>query len=204
MVDFFYHFDYSAPVLELAPKPVPATSAAANTSTGTTKQRPTRWNGISPRSYPTSSQTSTDGNTVVHAKVFAAAVKYKVPALRALATAKFKAAAERAWNEPSFAEAAHFVYTSTPEEVRELRNLVADAITTHKVLLDTPEMEAAIRSIGGLAYELLRKTQGLDDVPASRSEPVPVDYGGWAICASGPMCANCGLNPRGWGELEFQ
>lgn len=108
---------------------------------------------------------------VMHARIFATAVKYQVPALKCLAAMKFAAAVESRWNHISFAEAAHIVYTTTPEDVRELRDVVADAISAHEGLLDKPEVKSVVLDINGLAYELLRKSKGLSAATGTSAHP---------------------------------
>ncbi|KAK5682251.1 hypothetical protein LTS10_005377 [Elasticomyces elasticus] len=98
----------------------------------------------------------TDGNMVMHAKVFAVAVKYQVPALQDLATRKFIAAVAANWNHDSFAEAAHIVYTTTADENRALRSEVVKTLLQYGSLLDKPAVEGLVCGISGLAFELLK------------------------------------------------
>ncbi|KAK5696067.1 hypothetical protein LTR97_008487 [Elasticomyces elasticus] len=65
---------------------------------------------------------SADGNMVMHAKVFAAAVKYDVSALQRLASAKFAAAASSNWDHTTFADAIRIAYSTTPDDNRGLRD----------------------------------------------------------------------------------
>ncbi|KAK3658020.1 hypothetical protein LTR56_000772 [Elasticomyces elasticus] len=98
----------------------------------------------------------TDGNMIMHAKVYAVAVKYQVPALQDLATRKFVAAVAANWNHDSFAEAAHIVYTTTPDESRALRSVVVKTLLQYGSLLDKPAVEGLVCGISGLAFELLK------------------------------------------------
>ncbi|KAK5135602.1 hypothetical protein LTR08_005082 [Meristemomyces frigidus] len=120
MVHFFYHLDYRADVVFIAPVPL-----------GT--------------------------RTYAH-KVIKAHRKSKVPSLKSLAVAKFIGAVDANWRHDSLAEAAHLVYTTTPEDVHELRDVVASTLTEHGELLDNEEVEGVVRSITGLAYELLKRS----------------------------------------------
>ncbi|KAK0847591.1 hypothetical protein LTS02_014387 [Friedmanniomyces endolithicus] len=92
------------------------------------------------------------GNMVMHAKIFAAAVKYQVPALQALAASKFIEAVKTNWDQDSFAEAAYVVYTTTPKEVGVLRDEIAKTIFVHGILLQKAVVEAVVRAIDGLAF----------------------------------------------------
>ncbi|EMC94013.1 hypothetical protein BAUCODRAFT_57136, partial [Baudoinia panamericana UAMH 10762] len=73
---------------------------------------------------PSNRTTGSSQCRITHAKLFAAAVKYQVPGLRALALSKFEQAAKLAWQDASFAEAVRVVYKSTLDEVRELRDVI--------------------------------------------------------------------------------
>nr|POF07038.1 transcription factor spt8 [Quercus suber] len=144
MIDFFYHLDYTGPETEymFQRRAEPVTKGYRQT-----------YNSEPPPPEPRRS----DCSTTLHAKVFAAAVKYQIPALQALASTKFSTAAEQAWDNDEFCTAAHVVYTTTPDSRKELRNVVADTIMAHRALLDKPDMQAVTFSIDGLAYELLQK-----------------------------------------------
>ena len=148
MVHFFYHLDYD---VQPAAKrgvadplyPVQLHSKALASLARSTSKTP--------------ATADTDSTMTMHAKVFAAAVKYQVPALQVLAASKFASAVRSFWSHQTFAEAVRIVYHTTPDDVQELREVVADAITTHEELLDKPEIKTAVLEINGLAYELLRK-----------------------------------------------
>ena len=95
---------------------------------------------------------------VEHARVFAMAIKYQADGLRQLATKNFQRAASKYWKREDFAQAIHVVYTSTPDDVQELRNIVADTIHDHFTdLRDIPEIDVAVRSLAGLAYSILER-----------------------------------------------
>ncbi|KAK4950766.1 hypothetical protein LTR10_010759 [Elasticomyces elasticus] len=98
----------------------------------------------------------TDGSMTMHAKVYAVAVKYQVLSLQELATRKFIAAVAANWNHDSFPEAAHIVYTTTPDENRALRSEVVKTLLQHRSLLDKPAVEGLVCGISGLAFELLK------------------------------------------------
>ncbi|KAK4544710.1 hypothetical protein LTR36_003959 [Oleoguttula mirabilis] len=204
MVHFFYHLDYRADVVFVLPSvDAAATPTRVKAKKQTLKQRP--YHAYHPQAevmatVPASTLTSTDGNMVMHAKVFAAAVKYQVPALKSLAASKFAGAVKANTNHDSFAEAAHIVYTTTPEDVRNLRDVVATTLTEHDKLLNSAEIETVVRSISGLAYELLKKSRGSDATSTAGKTPKgpsPCDYCGQqtyvAFCMSGAAFAPCGF-----------
>ncbi|KAK1067296.1 hypothetical protein LTR12_014367 [Friedmanniomyces endolithicus] len=190
MVHFFYHLDYDATSSQ-------GVKAKLADSSGQVLSEPSRQlaiasassesSGRKPKTTKRSKRAAAEvaGNMVMHAKVFAAAVKYQVPALQAMAASKFIAAVEVSWDNDIFAEAAHIVYTTTPEEVRALREEVAKTITEHGALLKKAAIEAVVRDIDGLAYELLmRRTPG-----AMTSQEYLTEYGE-SLC--GLRCQYCG------------
>ncbi|KAK3615700.1 hypothetical protein LTR56_026431 [Elasticomyces elasticus] len=123
MIDFFYHLDYDAEPVELTPTldmpepPEPLLSPEepvlaihdhdpwSNFASTRKSKRCTKCGLPRDRSSVgkhTAAATksiadeceSSDGNMVMHAKVFAAAVKYQIPALQKLAASKFSRAAQ--------------------------------------------------------------------------------------------------------------
>ena len=57
-----------------------------------------------------------------------------------------------------FAEATYLAYTTTAEDVKELRGLAADTIDKHAdELLKKAEIEKVVCSSSGLAYEVLKR-----------------------------------------------
>ena len=89
-----------------------------------------------------------------HAAVFPTAVEYQVPSLQHLSARKFAAAAERGWDDKVFASAVSYVYNSTPDDAKELRNIVVHALNQYGTLTKKPEIEVAICQINTLAYQL--------------------------------------------------
>ncbi|KAK4936905.1 hypothetical protein LTR28_010014, partial [Elasticomyces elasticus] len=98
-------------------------------------------------------------NLALHAKVYGMAEKYGINGLKALALDKFKIQATKHWDSMDFPEAIHIVYTSTPSTDKDMRDVVADVLGWYGVLLDKPEIEAAVLEINGLAYELLKRSR---------------------------------------------
>lgn len=92
----------------------------------------------------------------MYIRVFAAAIKYQIPALQKLAASKFSRAAEINWNHSSFAEATHIAYPTTSEGVRDIRDTVVKTIHEHYSLLDKVSIETAVKDIAAPNFELLR------------------------------------------------
>ncbi|KAK3701769.1 hypothetical protein LTR37_015289 [Vermiconidia calcicola] len=100
-----------------------------------------------------------DRRLIMHAKVFAAGDKYGVQGLKDRAHYNFGSVLESA--NPltaQIADAVRMVYVTTPEHVRDLRNVVCDALLkSSKNIAHAPEVEAAVRSIYNLAYALFKR-----------------------------------------------
>ena len=112
-----------------------------------------------------------------HAKVFAAAVKYCIPTLKALATTKFMDAVAASWNHDAFAHALHLVCTATASEVRELRDIVSDAMLAHEELLDKEAAATVLLYIPEFTLELLRKGKRSPVTPLKRVSKTPLKSG---------------------------
>lgn len=106
---------------------------------------------------------SQDGSNVFmieHAKVFAMAVKYQVDGLRDLAISKFQAQVKSHWNHQDFPHTIFVVYNSTPQDVTQLRDLVANQMhETFEELQNKPEIEEVVLSIPKLSYNLLKRSR---------------------------------------------
>ncbi|KAK3615157.1 hypothetical protein LTR56_026767 [Elasticomyces elasticus] len=192
MIDFFYNLDYVAEPLE--PSPVPRRLAATSAPSPLPPEPDVVPSVLESQPVEDASgfyvpkRTKKKGkkaiqagnNTVMHAKVFAAAVKYQVFALQELAATKFASATETSWNHTKFAEAARIAYTTTVEEVRELRDAVGRAIHEHPELLDKLSIETAVKDNAALNYELLRMARGMPAIAENR------------VIDEGLKCAECG------------
>ena len=88
--------------------------------------------------------------------MYSLAHKYGIQGLKLLAKDKFKAAASRGWDADGFPPAVQIVYNSTPEEDTGLREVVVKIISVHMELLNKPEVEAMMRKLNGLAFDLLK------------------------------------------------
>ncbi|KAI4915020.1 hypothetical protein J4E90_005057 [Alternaria incomplexa] len=94
---------------------------------------------------------------MVHAKLYEIADKYDVLGLKELVIEKFKRACHSFWNDPSFAAAAHHVFSTTPEHDKGLRDIVLKTIAEHMAeLVKKPEVEALLTEFNGLAFGLLK------------------------------------------------
>jgi hypothetical protein len=184
MVDFFYHLDYEVEKIEVesveveegagfdnAAMPVLEEAADATVDFWSLPKKDKKTKRCRACGYPANRWPATeeataerpsnlDGNPVIHAKVFAAAVKYQALGLQKLSSQKFVEAVRVNWNHHMFGEAARIAYTTTPDSVRELRDCVCDAIHHHPQLLDKPEIGAIVRDISALNYELLLRAHG--------------------------------------------
>nr|POF07040.1 kelch-like protein 41b [Quercus suber] len=112
------------------------------------------------------------GRLLMHAAVFATAVKYRVTGLQAMAADNFECAIEEAWNHDEFGDVAFNVFITTHSSVKELRNMVLQTIACHPEILKKPQMESPLQSCAELSYALLLQRL---DMPCryDPSPPVP-------------------------------
>lgn len=115
--------------------------------------------GDPPDPSPLASQ---EPHLVLHARVYAAANRYGLDGLKAVALNKFRTQLTRHWDSPELAGAVHVVYTTTASSDKGMRDCVADTIGWHDSLLSKPEIEVAIMDINGLAYELLKRSRSAE------------------------------------------
>lgn len=113
----------------------------------------------------------TEVHLVEHAKVFAMTIKYQVQGLRNLAASKFEASVAKHWKHDDFSHATYIVYTSTPDDITALRKIVATPIHDNiRLFRKKEEIQSLLRSIPGLAYDLLELELALGDnidIPAT-------------------------------------
>jgi hypothetical protein len=94
----------------------------------------------------------------MHAKMFAIASKYDIRSLECVARKKFKDETQRSWEIVDLIAAIHVVFNLTPDVEFELRNILKDTMVRHALtLVQHPDFEDAVASIGGLAYDLFRR-----------------------------------------------
>ncbi|KAF2768374.1 hypothetical protein EJ03DRAFT_274372, partial [Teratosphaeria nubilosa] len=89
-------------------------------------------------------------NPTMHAKMYVLGSKYSIPSLQAVELGKSSEAASYNWRADDFVTTTGLVYTSTQEQDKSLRDIVAKIIIKFM-----PEMDSKVRSISGLAYDLL-------------------------------------------------
>ncbi|KAK3699828.1 hypothetical protein LTR37_016243 [Vermiconidia calcicola] len=113
---------------------------------------------------------ASDRILTTHAKIFAVAEKYGIRGLKALAHHYF--AQQTNPTPEDLAEEIKVIFTTTPEHVRELRDIVIKYILTQQspAILEHPSIEAAIQAVDTLAYELLKKSQGAGSYGGIRSQ----------------------------------
>ena len=93
--------------------------------------------------------------------------KYPVPAIASLAAKNFDVAAEAHCGHDSFAKVIKYVYFATPEPEDTLRQIMVEILSKDRHLLSKPSIRTIIKSIDGLAHDLLERTGTAD---ASDSE----------------------------------
>lgn len=91
---------------------------------------------------------------VLHAKMYAIGEKYGVRGLKIITLRKFNIACKLYWNDQEFASAARYVYSSTVEEDRGLRDIVYNTVRRHLKLVKK-ECVAAFMDEFGLAIAML-------------------------------------------------
>jgi hypothetical protein len=95
---------------------------------------------------------------ITHASMFGLAVKYQVKELQHFAKCSFRHAAQTAWDSGAFLEAIDIAFTSTPEDVSDLRDIALDTIYDHfQTMMDKPEIEELCASHPKLTYGLLKR-----------------------------------------------
>ena len=94
-------------------------------------------------------------NLTIHAKVYALGAMYGIPGLKALALEKFKLEATYFWDTDDFITAAGEVYTTTVDSDRDMRALVVGTILQHTGLLDIDEVQAVIKTVPDLSFDIL-------------------------------------------------
>ena len=60
------------------------------------------------------------------------------------------------WDHDNFPIAANYVFSTTSDNDKGLRDIVSATISEHMVLLQKPEVEALMTEFNGLAFGLLK------------------------------------------------
>lgn len=119
-----------------------------------------------PPDSPAPSLNGASDQILLHAKMYEIADKYNVVGLTDLAAEKFSRACKNFWDDANFAIAAHYAFSTTPENDRGLREAVSAAISAHMALIKKPEIKVLLTEFNGLALAILEektKEHGLDD-----------------------------------------
>lgn len=165
MIAYFYHLDYlhdKKAVIEVHDSPPPKKKVRLSVLA-----KSTRATNPLPSPEPVAAPAGPKVYLIEHAKVFAMAVKYHVDPLRDLATHKFRAEAEQHWDHEDLAQAIQLIYTSTADEITQLRSIAVEVLVHHRSdLLKKPEIATLLQSITGLAYDLLMRNP--DNIPKPR------------------------------------
>jgi len=93
---------------------------------------------------------------MLHAQMYEIGDKYDVVGLKELAREKYLCASAKYWDDEHFAPAAHYAFSTTPEDDNGLRNVVSTTISQHMTLLNKPAVEALLAEFNGLALGLLK------------------------------------------------
>ncbi|KAK4141204.1 uncharacterized protein C8A04DRAFT_39243 [Dichotomopilus funicola] len=104
---------------------------------------------------PDQTPASTRPDLLAHAKVFTLAEKYLISGLKALALQKFVASVSGGFDVDDFLDAVQQVYRSTLEEDGGLREIIVSTLYNHKYLLDQKEVQAVLKDIGAVTYDLV-------------------------------------------------
>jgi len=104
-------------------------------------------------------------------------VKYQIDGLRDLAASKYKHVVTTCWNHEDFAHSVHVAFTSTVEEVTQLREIISDILHQHfDDLKDKAEIETVVCNIPRLAFALLKRSRakGKDGMETEEQSGSPV------------------------------
>ena len=93
---------------------------------------------------------------MLHAQMYEIADKYDVTGLKELSREKFLRASAKFWDDELFAPAAHYAFSTTPEDDDGLRGVVNNITSQHMCLLNKPAIEALAREFNGLSFGLLK------------------------------------------------
>lgn len=105
--------------------------------------------------------TEFESHLILHTQVYALAEKYDIPSLKQLAKRKFEMAVACYYDAPELADAIEYVYSSTIDEDRGLRDVVLQLFRNHPRLAKTQDIFATIRETPSLALDLWKMERGL-------------------------------------------
>lgn len=81
--------------------------------------------------------------------------KYQLAGLKALARKLFASEILASWDHELFPAAAHYAFSTTVEEDKDLRDIIIRTIAEHTGLIRTTEIQALMTEFGGLAVGVL-------------------------------------------------
>lgn len=93
---------------------------------------------------------------LIQAKIYEVGDKYDVAGLKEVAREKYLPACAEYWDSEQFGSAAHYAFSTTPENDQGLRDIVRDTISKHMDLLNKPALEALLNEFNGLATGVLK------------------------------------------------
>ncbi|GKU08016.1 speckle-type poz protein [Fusarium langsethiae] len=194
MIHYFYHLDYptaTTPAVDASetaiPQPFtfrcayqPNESAQMDPATGSSsatlskkdkkkmKEKERELRRLAQPHSQRSGSASATPNLCLHAKVYALGEKYGIGDLKGFALHKFHAEAQHHWQSDDFLHSIREVYTSTIDEDRALRDVVAEVVNAHPELLDQPRWQDSIQDLS-LCFDLLMRSRRRRPV----SQPAP-------------------------------
>lgn len=105
--------------------------------------------------------TESESHLILHTQVYALAEKYDIAGLKQLAKRKFEIAVACYYDAPELADAIEFVYTSTIDSDRGLRDVILQLFRSHPQLANTQDIYAVIKETPTLALDLWKVERGL-------------------------------------------
>ncbi|CAK4034958.1 hypothetical protein DOTSEDRAFT_71038 [Lecanosticta acicola] len=105
--------------------------------------------------------TESESHLLLHTQVYALAEKYDIPALKQLAKRKFEMSVACYYDAPELADAIEYVYASTVDSDRGLRDIVLQLFRSHPQLATTQDIFAVIKETPSLALDLWKVERGL-------------------------------------------
>jgi len=144
---------------------------------------------------------------VFNVKVYSIAEKYDVPALKSIASQKFKESVKTCWNMDDFPPTITEVYGSTPPNDQELRRVIVDAACEHITeLLQKQGFCDILGETVGFASDLVQiqaSKRGPDEKQTGIKYQCPNCSEQWKIVApsgSAYYCPHCGIHRSNWGS----
>ncbi|SMQ49233.1 unnamed protein product [Zymoseptoria tritici ST99CH_3D7] len=96
---------------------------------------------------------------LMHTKVYAAATKYGIDGLKALAMKKLNTQLTRHFDSAELADMIHFVRSEDLAGDEGLLEALANVLSWHPMLLDKNDIEVAVKRCPGLAFEILKHSR---------------------------------------------